>query len=137
MAVTPTRACPKAWFAAGFWTARLSDAPSPFVLKSIFFIPPKSHRFVTRWEFVSTVALGSGGDMPPVAALALRRLSYSLKPTGLAPAAINVHTSSDRAAAIPEMKTLPPPLRLSLIHISEPTRLGMISYAVFCLKKKQ
>ena len=28
------------------------------------------------------------------------------------------------------------PLFLSLIHISEPTRLGMISYAVFCLKKK-
>ena len=28
-------------------------------------------------------------------------------------------------------------LLLSLIHISEPTRLGMISYAVFCLKKKQ
>src|SRR5665648_1213412 len=27
-------------------------------------------------------------------------------------------------------------VRLSLIHISEPTRLGMISYAVFCLKKK-
>src|SRR5450756_53620 len=26
--------------------------------------------------------------------------------------------------------------QLSLIHISEPTRLGMISYAVFCLKKK-
>src|SRR5450756_1428339 len=29
------------------------------------------------------------------------------------------------------------PLFLSLIHISEPTRLGMISYAVFCLKKKK
>src|SRR5450756_2199149 len=28
------------------------------------------------------------------------------------------------------------PQMLSLIHISEPTRLGMISYAVFCLKKK-
>src|SRR5450759_40829 len=27
------------------------------------------------------------------------------------------------------------PWVLSLIHISEPTRLGMISYAVFCLKK--
>src|SRR5450759_2250365 len=27
-------------------------------------------------------------------------------------------------------------ITLSLIHISEPTRLGMISYAVFCLKKK-
>src|SRR5450756_3151543 len=26
---------------------------------------------------------------------------------------------------------------LSLIHISEPTRLGMISYAVLCLKKKK
>ena len=26
---------------------------------------------------------------------------------------------------------------LSLIHISEPTRLGMISYAVFCLKKNK
>jgi len=29
------------------------------------------------------------------------------------------------------------PHELSLIHISEPTRLGMISYAVFCLKKKK
>src|SRR5450756_2595440 len=28
------------------------------------------------------------------------------------------------------------PFTLSLIHISEPTRLGMISYAVFCLKTK-
>ena len=27
-------------------------------------------------------------------------------------------------------------LNLSLIHISEPTRLRRISYAVFCLKKK-
>src|SRR5450756_2043779 len=31
----------------------------------------------------------------------------------------------------------PTTLNLSLIHISEPTRLGMISYAVFCLKKKK
>src|SRR5660398_277156 len=29
------------------------------------------------------------------------------------------------------------PLVLSLIHISEPTRLRRISYAVFCLKKKK
>src|SRR5678815_6172149 len=29
------------------------------------------------------------------------------------------------------------PLYLSLIHISEPTRLLSISYAVFCLKKKK
>eukprot|EP00658_Telonema_sp_P-2_P066057 TRINITY_DN55172_c0_g1_i1.p1 TRINITY_DN55172_c0_g1~~TRINITY_DN55172_c0_g1_i1.p1 ORF type:complete len:203 (-),score=36.47 TRINITY_DN55172_c0_g1_i1:82-690(-) len=31
---------------------------------------------------------------------------------------------------------LHPPCNLSLIHISEPTRLLSISYAVFCLKKK-
>ena len=37
-----------------------------------------------------------------------------------------------RLAAMPKKR-----LRLSLIHISEPTRLGMISYAVFCLKKKK
>ena len=30
-----------------------------------------------------------------------------------------------------------PPYNLSLIHISEPTRLRRISYAVFCLKKKK
>ena len=30
-----------------------------------------------------------------------------------------------------------PPKDLSLIHISEPTRLLSISYAVFCLKKKK
>src|SRR5665648_1180708 len=28
-------------------------------------------------------------------------------------------------------------IRYSVIHISEPTRLGMISYAVLCLKKKK
>src|SRR5450759_484421 len=34
------------------------------------------------------------------------------------------------------MEKFTPEYALSLIHISEPTRLGMISYAVFCLKKK-
>ena len=33
---------------------------------------------------------------------------------------------------------LPPlAMKLSLIHISEPTRQAEISYAVFCLKKKK
>src|SRR5678815_955654 len=32
---------------------------------------------------------------------------------------------------------LAPGMDLSLIHISEPTRLLSISYAVFCLKKKK
>src|SRR5665647_2628812 len=34
-------------------------------------------------------------------------------------------------------KTPPLPSKLSLIHISEPTRRTPISYAVFCLKKKK
>src|SRR5678815_2666831 len=33
-------------------------------------------------------------------------------------------------------KNKPATFKLSLIHISEPTRLLSISYAVFCLKKK-
>src|SRR5665648_1139802 len=37
---------------------------------------------------------------------------------------------ADRIRYLEELK------KLSLIHISEPTRLGMISYAVFGLKKK-
>src|SRR5450759_4816692 len=33
---------------------------------------------------------------------------------------------------LPSLKKHQAPPKLSLIHISEPTRLGMISYAVFC-----
>src|SRR5450759_5760207 len=46
--------------------------------------------------------------------------------------AYGFHRAMDNAGALGG--TL---LALSLIHISEPTRLGMISYAVFCLKKKK
>src|SRR5428012_4525 len=42
--------------------------------------------------------------------------------------------SRDLRSQLPASFARPAPL--SLIHISEPTRLGMISYAVFCLKKK-
>src|SRR5450756_2801583 len=48
--------------------------------------------------------------------------------------------SGHRINILPPPPTLLCPTRvlgLSLIHISEPTRLGMISYAVFCLKKKK
>ena len=55
---------------------------------------------------------------------------------------------ADREATVPEYVPVgvwvqgPGPgldveMYLSLIHISEPTRLLSISYAVFCLKKKQ
>src|SRR5450756_2963864 len=43
----------------------------------------------------------------------------------------------DGAAGEAVESPAPTDLHLSLIHISEPTRLGMISYAVFCLKKKK
>ena len=36
----------------------------------------------------------------------------------------------------PTMRTIAMSAALSLIHISEPTRPRLISYAVFCLKKK-
>ena len=39
------------------------------------------------------------------------------------------------AAEVEKVVTVPAP-ELSLIHISEPTRRTPISYAVFCLKKK-
>src|SRR5678815_1839104 len=40
------------------------------------------------------------------------------------------------AAVVREIQAGRPEHELSLIHISEPTRLLSISYAVFCLKKK-
>src|SRR5450756_1953056 len=46
---------------------------------------------------------------------------------GWSPSRLALVTVLQRAENLPD---------LSLIHISEPTRLGMISYAVFCLKKK-
>src|SRR5450756_848672 len=59
-----------------------------------------------------------------------------------APVTINVQPGADAESQIMEavyQKVNPSVVtvfNLSLIHISEPTRLGMISYAVFCLKKK-
>src|SRR5450756_2621676 len=44
------------------------------------------------------------------------------------------HAASATAHSRTEYSAYSTP-NLSLIHISEPTRLGMISYAVFCLTK--
>src|SRR5450756_623340 len=52
------------------------------------------------------------------------------RPEGVEPRVVHWHEPAGRVAC-PEPEQLP---HLSLIHISEPTRLGMISYAVFCLK---
>src|SRR5450756_536520 len=51
------------------------------------------------------------------------------------PSGLNVIAECKRRS--PSRGVLRADYDLSLIHISEPTRLGMISYAVFCLKKKK
>src|SRR5450756_1937922 len=51
-----------------------------------------------------------------------------------APAPSESEATSSNGRVMPDSSL---DFRLSLIHISEPTRLGMISYAVFCLKKKK
>src|SRR5678816_1286637 len=52
-------------------------------------------------------------------------------PHGMGPG----HWEPQVEGALPDK--MPYILELSLIHISEPTRLLSISYAVFCLKKKK
>src|SRR5665648_504691 len=47
---------------------------------------------------------------------------------------IDEHIGAATSGLVADARAL---VDLSLIHISEPTRLGMISYAVFCLKKKK
>src|SRR5450759_18235 len=59
-------------------------------------------------------------------------------PTSLSlPASTRAWSRSRSRFRFSRRLTTPWVVSLSLIHISEPTRLGMISYAVFCLKKKK
>src|SRR5450756_785332 len=53
---------------------------------------------------------------------------------GRALSALDYFEAFESATAAAYAVVVRPLLNLSLIHISEPTRLGMISYAVFCLK---
>src|SRR5665809_97043 len=67
----------------------------------------------------------------------LQKLERSLGRSSQRPAIFG-DTLTDRELAV--LRLLPSELThraLSLIHISEPTRLRRISYAVFCLKKKK
>src|SRR5450756_758518 len=70
---------------------------------------------------------------------ALRQLSYFWpRVVGGAPPRILEHKAPAVAEAASRLSLAVDRVSvrdLSLIHISEPTRLGMISYAVFCLKK--
>src|SRR5450759_5603060 len=74
-------------------------------------------------------AMGASGENPPRA----RRLKLPPDPCAIAPNrawgwAVQLYAARSRDSwGIGDMADL---RRLSLIHISEPTRLGMISYAV-------
>src|SRR5450756_582773 len=57
--------------------------------------------------------------------------------TSPADRAVVLNKIADRMMENLELLAVAETWDLSLIHISEPTRLGMISYAVFCLKKKK
>ena len=76
----------------------------------------------------------------------LVRPAFAVLSAGILESTVNTETEKDRFMSentknpaaeefLPVCKA--DMLALSLIHISEPTRLGMISYAVFCLKKKK
>src|SRR5450756_3195047 len=99
------------------------------------------------WALTTASYRSVTGRRPPVSVptgrfLAARR---SLAPTAqpasasaLRPAAVvTLHERGDGRPGLRPLGLVAEDLcvGLSLIHISEPTRLGMISYAVFCLKK--
>src|SRR5450756_2991182 len=52
-------------------------------------------------------------------------------------AEVSLLKSMEHNRSLKRLEKINQVINLSLIHISEPTRLGMISYAVFCLKKKK
>src|SRR5450756_229691 len=80
---------------------------------------------------------GSNGEGLATYREAMHNLSTKTRPDGGALAALLERWISDVLALVQRESSLDPASpELSLIHISEPTRLGMISYAVFCLKKK-
>src|SRR5660397_186289 len=62
--------------------------------------------------------------------------SITFKPQSLPAGSYGIGVTVYKNGTDPSNKATPP-YDLSLIHISEPTRLRRISYAVFCLKKKK
>src|SRR5450759_5516640 len=103
-------------------------------------------RFRSRGLVLSVV--NTGMALPPVVvglfvAFTLWRsgplgdLGLIYTPSAMVIAEVIIATPVILGLTVAGLGQLDPRLRLSLIHISEPTRLGMISYAVFCLKKKK
>src|SRR5678816_4875380 len=66
----------------------------------------------------------------------LKRAKIANLKTEIFKPAIDVRYDEIKIVSHDENAIQSTPVDLSLIHISEPTRLLSISYAVFCLKKK-
>ena len=81
-------------------------------------LPTPHHQFFTRIE-TTAHQLNATSDYPPYKRFMSVHYDYS-----------------SRRARIDYEPVPHMPPKLSLIHISEPTRPERISYAVFCLKKK-
>src|SRR5674536_266434 len=79
------------------------------------------------------------GDRLAAARCCLGQFPGELRQLGVALDAAELPRGGKHAGRCPAQPDVPvlPALHLSLIHISEPTRLLSISYAVFCLKKKK
>src|SRR5660398_269876 len=105
---------------------------------------PSKMLLMTSAEVVSVARLGSklGGSVLTFIFSTLPSASSPPQPaTTLAPGTNTTIKITPSHTCLHLFKIIPPlyqvPERLSLIHISEPTRLRRISYAVFCLKKKK
>src|SRR5450756_1623865 len=103
----------------------LSDMPRHSLRGSLRFIPQKR---ISRGS--SLLIFISQGSHTCCCDLPVLERAHAADPQATYDHTINLqrHTAFGRDHAGED---------LSLIHISEPTRLGMISYAVFCLKKKK
>src|SRR5450756_2973574 len=86
---------------------------------------------------VSSSAGAAGEAAAPAAAADVSAASVSLEGPQSRPSALRSDSAAAAATGGAGTAFSSAGRPLSLIHISEPTRLGMISYAVFCLKKKK
>ena len=84
------------------------------------------------------IALMAGGDSPEreIALQSAAQIESALDHEKYDITVIDLH-HRDWHYTAPDGRQWQADKNLSLIHISEPTRLRRISYAVFCLKKKK
>src|SRR5450756_2045290 len=100
------------------------------VLRTLFVMFTHDAIFPLESRRMEFSAYASSG---PERSSSVRCASASLRRAARPAGVRRTHTS--RLSSGPGCLAIAPVCSLSLIHISEPTSLGMISYAVFCLKK--